>query len=203
MTGQQPAEAVRLANSGIDITLLDSLAHPTSCLPMLHQTQTLFGSESGRYQGYKLNGKTAAVIGEIERRLFAGIRLAAMKRMKPNPKPRPSRTANHPTVSVKIRDTILRRDNYRCIFCGRTSSSTALEVNHIIPRSLIRKLHLNPVLHTAPENLCVTCFSCNRGKSDNLATEDIEYYRSEFLEPGHPNHGLLSYFTKISELQKL
>ena len=76
-------------------------------------------------------------------------------------------------------------------------------MNHIIPHSLIRKLNLNSVLHTAPENLCVTCFSCNRGKSDNLATEDIEYYRREFSEPEHPNHNLISYFTKISELQKL
>ena len=150
VTDQRPAEAVRLANSGIDITVLDSLAHPTSCLPMLRQTQTLFTSERGMYQGYKLNEQTAAVIEEIEQRLFAGIKLAAMKRIKPNAKPRPSGTTNHPQVSAQLRDTILRRDKYRCIFCGGTSSSTALEVNHIIPRSLIRKLHLNSVLHTAP-----------------------------------------------------
>ena len=103
----------------------------------------------------------------------------------------------------KLRDTILRTSNYRCTFCGKDSSAEALEVHHIIPRNLIKRLGLNHGLHKAPENLCVACFSCNRGKSDNLTPEDIEYYRAVFSKPEHPNHDLLVHLAKISELQAL
>lgn len=201
VTGCQPAEAVDSTNAGIDTNFLDSLAHPTSCLPMLRKTEHAFSS--GTQKGYQLRSETAAAIDQGEKTLIARIELAAMKQLKPVTNAKPPKMANDPQVSPTLRDAILRRDKYRCIFCGRDSSATVLEVNHIIPRSLINKLHLDSALHIASENLCVTCFDCNRGKSDHLATEDIAYYRNAFSNPEHPNHTIRLYLLKISELQAL
>ena len=198
VTHSKPAEAVHLADAGIDIDFLDGLAHPTSCLSMLHQTQILLESH------YELALNRAEDINKIEKPLIANLKLIELKQqLKPTANSRSSRTVGDPQVSPKLRDNILRKNNYRCMFCGKDSSDTKLEVNHIIPRSLINKLHLHSALHTEPGNLCVTCFSCNRGKSDNLATEDIEYYRNAFSNTEHQNHGLLPYLNKILEMQTL
>ncbi len=127
-----------------------------------------------------------------------------MKLQKPTTTSQSTKTSANPQVSPKLRNEILQKYNYRCMFCGNgASDGVKLEVNHIIPRSLIKKLDIDYALYTDPKNLCVTCFSCNRGKSDNLATEDIEFYRVTFSKPEHPNHGLLRYLRKISELQTL
>lgn len=204
----RPTEAISYEDAGIDADFLDSLAHPTSCLPMLRETQKLFESENGKYKGYELKPKRVAAIKEIEKQLFASIKIRKMKqgmtKQKPTTTPKSTKTASNPQVSPKLRNDILRKNNYRCVLCGNDASDNAkLEVDHIIPRNLIDKLHLDSALHTDSKNLCATCFRCNRGKSDNLATEDIEYYCNIFSDPEHPNHGLLPYLRKISELQTL
>ena len=206
VTNVQPAEAISFEDAGIDADFLDSLAHPASCLSMLRQTQNLFESDNGRYKGYELKQEMVAAIKGIEKALFASIKLRAMKQgmklRKPTTTSQSTKTSSEPQLSPKLRNEILQKYNYRCMFCGNgASDGVKLEVNHIIPRSLIKKLDIDYALYTDPKNLCVTCFSCNRGKSDNLATEDIEYYRNAFSKPGHPNHGLLRYLGKISELQ--
>ena len=52
---------------------------------------------------------------------------------------------------------ILRRDNYRCLICGRTANDGAkLEVDHIVPVSKGGK--------TTDSNLQTLCRDCNQGK---------------------------------------
>ena len=201
VTGAEPAEAVRPTKAGIEDHLLQSLAHPTSCLPFLRMTEEAF--DSGGRQGYTLRSEVAFKLKQLEKPLIARIKLRAMKHLKPSPMPKSIKQTGDSAVSPTLRDEILRRDNYRCIFCGQDSSASSLEVNHIIPRSLINKLHLDSALHTAPENLCVTCFKCNRGKKDNLAQEDIAYYTEAFGDAGHPNHGVLQHLLAIGQLQTL
>ena len=193
----QPAEAIRLADAGLSAQFLNSLAHPTSCLPMLRETQKVFG------EGYKLKQEIAAALEQIESPLIACLKLGTMKQLKPSANSRSQNVTGDPQISPRLRETILRRGNYRCLFCGQDASAISLEVNHIIPRNLINKLNLASALHTAPENLCVTCRDCNRGKCDNLTTEDIDYYWRIFSNQGHPNHDLLPHLTKLSELQAL
>ena len=196
-----PAEAVSLESAGIDTDFLDSLAHPTSCIPLLRQVETYFSK--GDYKGYGLKPEIASAIKEIEDPLIAALKLKDMKRrIKPRRNQWQPKVVGTPQLRPKLRDRILRKNKYRCLFCGKGSLDTELEVHHIIPRNLIKKLHLDPALHTSPENLCVTCFSCNRGKSDSLAKEDIEYYLDAFSSPVHLNHDLLPYLRKISDLQK-
>jgi len=208
VTHSQPAEAVHPTNAGITPEFLNSLAHPKSCLPLLRTTQKVF--DSGKRKGYQLSSETTAKIEGIEKpliattkRTLATIKLTEMKKLKPAAKTSASKAAGDSQVSLKLRDLILRKGKYLCVFCGQGSPTIVLEVNHIVPRSLINKLHLDSGLHNAPANLCVTCFHCNRGKSDNLATEDIEFYRNAFSSPDHPNHSILAHLEKIAELQTL
>ena len=194
VTNTRPAEAVPLGDAGIDIEFLESLERPQSCLPMLRQTQIMLNG------GYELRPDVKAAIDEKEKLLLASIRLSKMK---------PSGLANTgPTnphhnsrIPPKLRERVLRRDSYRCVFCGNGPPNTQLEVNHVIPRRLIRRLSLDSTLHKSDKNLCTTCFSCNRGKSDNLAPEDIDYYRNAFSSPQHPNHSLLPFLMNISDMQ--
>ena len=208
--GSRPTEAISYENAGIDADFLDSLIHPISCLPMLRETQNLFEPANGKDKdkGYELKQETLVAIKRIEKPLIASVKLRTMKQSMKLPRTstrsKLTKTSGNPQVSPKLRDAVLRNNNYRCLYCGKGASDGAqLEAHHIITRSLINKLHLDPTLHINPENLCAACFSCNRGKSDNLATEDIEFYLNAFSKPEHPNHGLLRYLRKISELQTI
>ena len=59
-----------------------------------------------------------------------------------------------------LRYDILKRDNFKCVICGRTpkKDGITLHVDHIIPVSKGGK--------TEPENLRTLCSICNLGKSD-------------------------------------
>ena len=65
---------------------------------------------------------------------------------------------------LKIRFTILRRDNFTCQYCGRSSQNGAiLHIDHIQPRIAGGKL--------TTDNLITSCFECNEGKRDVLLTK--------------------------------
>lgn len=69
-------------------------------------------------------------------------------------------------MTPKLRYSILKRDNFRCVLCGRTAEQTRqLEVDHIIPMS---KGGL-----TIESNLRTLCFDCNRGKSDTYTEDEL------------------------------
>lgn len=66
-------------------------------------------------------------------------------------------------VSVGLRFTIFKRDNYKCVICGRspaTNFKLELHTDHIIPFSKGGK--------TRMDNLRTLCNECNIGKSDSL-----------------------------------
>ena len=65
------------------------------------------------------------------------------------------------TVPLSVRIKVLSRDNFRCIYCGKspaTDVGTKLHIDHIIPFS-------KGGTNTA-ENLQTLCEECNLGKSD-------------------------------------
>ena len=68
-------------------------------------------------------------------------------------------------VGKKMRFEIMKRDGFRCRYCGLTSLAVVLEVDHVIPRARGGT--------NAPENLVTACFDCNRGKRDGLLDETI------------------------------
>lgn len=64
---------------------------------------------------------------------------------------------------LKLRFEVLKRDEFRCQYCGRcpkTHKDCILHVDHIHPKS---KGGLDTL-----ENLTTACFECNEGKTDIL-----------------------------------
>lgn len=65
------------------------------------------------------------------------------------------------TVSSSVRVRVLDRDNFRCVFCGRspaTDIGIRLDIDHIVSFSKGGK--------TMIDNLQTLCQDCNLGKSD-------------------------------------
>lgn len=71
------------------------------------------------------------------------------------------RPTKRQSLSKSLRYDVLKRDNFRCQLCGRTSQDgVKLEIDHIIP---ISKGGTDDI-----SNLQTLCFDCNRGKSNKL-----------------------------------
>jgi len=73
------------------------------------------------------------------------------------------KVANSRTISLKVRIKVLSRDNFKCIFCGKspaTDLGTKLHIDHITPFS---KGGSNK-----EENLQTLCEECNLGKSNDI-----------------------------------
>lgn len=69
---------------------------------------------------------------------------------------------NARNISLSVRLKVLYRDNFRCVFCGKspaTDIGTKLHLDHIKPFSKGGK--------STMENLQTLCEECNLGKSDN------------------------------------
>ena len=61
-------------------------------------------------------------------------------------------------VGLSLRFAVLERDNFRCVYCGRTAAEARLEIDHVHPR--------NKGGADLVSNLVAACFECNRGKRD-------------------------------------
>lgn len=194
LKGTHPSEAIEPIEEGLDSEKIEMLAAAKSCLPFLHELEKTFI----RKQSFPSQAEEME-IEEVEKRIFAGLKIRHLKGVLKSQK----LPKNQASFRPKDRERILRRDKYKCIFCGTPGSVTQLEVNHIIPRSTIKKLNLNDDLFSIDYNLITACFPCNRGKSDHLRTEDIELYFKLFAEPKHSNHKLLEFLKLIKGLQEL
>lgn len=91
------------------------------------------------------------------------------------------------SVGKRLRFEVLKRDGFRCRYCGSTAVATALHVDHVI--AVANGGTDDPV------NLVTSCVGCNSGKSDvplessqltpadplELAREHVEQIRA-YLE---------------------
>jgi 5-methylcytosine-specific restriction enzyme A len=59
-------------------------------------------------------------------------------------------------IAASVRVDVLSRDGYKCVFCGRNSQETSLEIDHIFPFSQGGS--------NKADNLQTLCIDCNRGK---------------------------------------
>jgi len=62
-------------------------------------------------------------------------------------------------VDLKLRQKILRRDNFTCQLCGAKAPDVRVEVDHKVPYSKGGE--------TVESNLWTLCWECNHGKSNN------------------------------------
>ncbi len=65
-------------------------------------------------------------------------------------------------TGLALRFAILQRDNYRCVYCGRTAHEARLEIDHVDP---VSKGGAGGM-----DNLVTACYECNRGKRDVILT---------------------------------
>lgn len=73
-----------------------------------------------------------------------------------------SQDGSYRAVSLRLRFAVLRRDGFRCQYCGGTpQEGYELQVDHKIPWSKGGA--------TVLENLITACFLCNAGKSNSQA----------------------------------
>ena len=81
------------------------------------------------------------------------------------------RSRNRRLVSGTVRYSVLKRANYRCELCGIKADDKALEVDHIVPKSLGGADDIT--------NYQALCYSCNASKgnrdSTDLAGDRIDY----------------------------
>ena len=78
----------------------------------------------------------------------------AATRSQPKPPQDKEKRSRHIAASVRV--SVLHRDGYKCVFCGRSAKQVQLEVDHIVPFSKGGSNDLS--------NLQTLCFDCNRGK---------------------------------------
>ena len=67
------------------------------------------------------------------------------------------------SLSKRLRFEVLKRDGFRCKYCGAGPITAPLEVDHVVPKS-----KGGP---DSAENLVTACWGCNRGKS-NIELDD-------------------------------
>lgn len=60
-------------------------------------------------------------------------------------------------LSKRLRYEVLRRDGFRCRYCGAEPGERALQIDHVIPEALGGK--------NEPANLVTACEPCNSGKT--------------------------------------
>jgi hypothetical protein len=63
-------------------------------------------------------------------------------------------------ISKALRFEILTRDGFRCRYCGATSATSQLHIDHVLPRSAGGD--------DSAANLVAACADCNHGKSDRI-----------------------------------
>lgn len=72
-------------------------------------------------------------------------------------------------ISKRLRFEVLRRDGFKCRYCGTVAAERELRVDHVIPEVLGGP--------TEPSNLATTCEPCNTGKTsvslDDPVVDDV------------------------------
>lgn len=74
-------------------------------------------------------------------------------------------------LTKKTRFEVFKRDKFTCQYCGRMSPDVILEVDHIKP---VSKGGSNKMM-----NLITSCRDCNRGKRDNVLSDDAEIKKQQ------------------------
>lgn len=119
---------------------------------------------------YMVNAKV--VLNEKIDRSMTSVWGNAMAQLNPQMQQQNKKPRKRKAISNGTRFNIFNRDNFRCTYCGRSSSEDGvkLEVDHIIP---VVKGGKN-----TEENLTTACYECNRGKNAKLLNKPLDKRKS-------------------------
>ena len=197
-----PRGAIPISESGLDPTELKKLAAKRSCIGLLGKGERLPNRGKGSY----LSEERKALIRVKEAWLFAEMDIEKEKNSYGVSDARSGKSKYSLSRDVAQRIRILKMDGHECVFWkvdNTCSNGEPFEAGHIIPRAMIRKLHLNQQLMNADYNLTAMCFRCNRRISDNLSKTDVEFYLDRFAAPSHRNHKIVPYLKRIKDIQNM
>ncbi|MCC6275857.1 MAG: HNH endonuclease [Leptospiraceae bacterium] len=79
-----------------------------------------------------------------------------------------------PRKKAKLsRKNILARDNYTCLYCGKTFPTAKLTIDHIVPRSRWASISSEnkPQEFNSWDNVATACKDCNTKKGNKLISE--------------------------------
>lgn len=68
-------------------------------------------------------------------------------------------------IPPKLRFEVLKRDQFRCRYCGRSGEDIKLHIDHVIP--------VKAGGPTIKSNLITACSECNFGKAASILGEDL------------------------------
>lgn len=79
-----------------------------------------------------------------------------------------------PKKSIRLnRNSLLERDSFTCVYCGKKPNPSKLTLDHIIPRSRWNEVPMDkkPKEFNSWENLVTACKECNTKKGNKLLSE--------------------------------
>jgi 5-methylcytosine-specific restriction endonuclease McrA len=130
-------------------------------------------SKIPRQHTYSLNGYEELTDDEVSQLItLCHIKLTEFKKQRGDDVWE-HRSRNRKAISGTIRYEVLKRANYRCELCGMNAEDKALEVDHIIPKSLGGKDDLT--------NYQALCYTCNASKGNR---DDVDLYAAR-IDYGH------------------
>lgn len=77
-----------------------------------------------------------------------------------NKVPPPMKSSKSRSIPIGLRFELLRRDNFTCVYCGRSAPEVVLQIDHVIPWSQVKEHNI--------DNLVTSCRDCNLGKRDKV-----------------------------------
>lgn len=102
--------------------------------------------------------------------------------------------------AVFSRKNIFLRDNYTCQYCGTKYPIQELTYDHIIPKSVFRRLN-TPLSATTWTNITTACLRCNRKKGNRTPKEASMTLLSLPIQPKQNNRylSIIHHLSKIKE----
>lgn len=91
---------------------------------------------------------------------------------------------NRKQISSKLRFEILKRDGFKCVYCGIPSSKTQIHIDHVKPFSSGGGCDI--------KNLVTSCSTCNQGKQD-VSLEDNSYLKIKSIINNINEHSIITY----------
>lgn len=105
---------------------------------------------------------TAEDMGHLFMALRETVGLDQMVYLAPKPAAARKGCPERAAMTKELRFEILKRDGFRCVYCGSAGLETKLVVDHVVPVKFGGR--------STPDNLVSACEPCNQGKRTSLVS---------------------------------